>query len=566
MSAQSAFSPKAFSSQSPRLGAGANQFLETARVRLWIATILFLFGLLAVFGRLVELTLLRSGEELAPAKAQVFATGRAEIVDRNGVLLATTLVTSSLYANAKKVQNSKEAARKLVTLFPNLKENVVRARLESGKTFVWILRHLTPRQQTQVLELGIPGLDFVRDYRRIYPQGRLAAHVVGFTDIDNVGVSGVECSLDQALRTQSDPLRLSLDTRLQHIVQTELQGAIKKFGCMGGSGALMDLYTGEVLAMVSLPDFDPNKPMKADQNALFNAITLGIYEMGSIMKIPNTAMALESGKIELGTRFDAGAPLKVGRFTITDFRANHGMINVAEIFVYSSNKGSARIALSLGGDYQKAFLQKSGFLSTPTIELPEKGAPMVPKRWREDKVITISYGYGLSMSPLQVLTGIGSLVRPWGRMTPTLLAKDASAPIEGERLVSEKTSRSLLHLMRFVVTHGTSRKADVPGYFIGGKTGTRDMLINGRYNKARVSTTFLGVLGKDVSSVRYILLVRLDDPQRMKETYGFNTAGWNAAPLGGRILERVAGVTGVLPREEGKVTEPFFRNVSFEKK
>jgi cell division protein FtsI (penicillin-binding protein 3) len=406
----------------------------------------------------------------------------------------------------------------------------------------------------------------VRDYRRIYPQGRLAAHVVGFTDIDNVGVSGVESSLDELLRTQNDPLKLSLDTRLQHIVQTELQGAIEKFGCMGGSGALMDLHTGEVLAMVSLPDFDPNKPMKADQNALFNAITLGIYEMGSIMKIPNTAMALESGKIELGTRFDAGAPLKVGRFTITDFRANHGMINVAEIFVYSSNKGSARIALSLGGDYQKAFLQKSGFLSAPTIELPEKGAPMVPKRWREDKVITISYGYGLSMSPLQVLTGIGSLVRPWGRMTPTLLAKDANAPIRGERLVSEKTSRSLLHLMRFVVTHGTSRKADVPGYFIGGKTGTRDMLINGRYNKARVSTTFLGVLGKDVSNVRYILLVRLDDPQRMKETYGFNTAGWNAAPLGGRILERVAGVTGVLPREEGKITEPFFRNVSFGKK
>lgn len=566
MSKQSVFSPKAFSSQGARLGVASNHFLETARVRLWIATILFLFGLLAVFGRLVDLTLLRSGEELMPAKPQVFATGRAEIVDRNGVLLATTLVTSSLYANAKKVQNSKEAARKLVTLFPNLKENVVRARLESGKTFVWILRHLTPRQQTQVLELGIPGLDFVRDYRRIYPQGRLAAHVVGFTDIDNVGVAGVESSLNEVLCTQSEPLRLSLDTRIQHIVQTELQNAIKKFGCLGGSGAVMDLYTGEVLAMVSMPDFDPNKPMKADQNALFNAITLGVYEMGSIMKIPNTAMALESGKIELGTRFDAGSPLKVGRFNITDYRANHGMINVAEIFVYSSNKGSARIALSLGGDYQKAFLQKTGFLSAPTIELPEKGAPMVPKRWREDKVITISYGYGLSMSPLQVLTGIGSLVRPWGRMTPTLLAKSSSIPIEGERLVSEKTSRSLLHLMRFVVTHGTSRKAEVPGYFIGGKTGTRDMLINGRYNKARVSTTFLGVLGKDVSSVRYILLVRLDDPQRLKETYGFNTAGWNAAPLGGRILERVAGVTGVLPREEGKVTEPFFRNVSFEKK
>ncbi len=568
MRLKSTYAPKSFSFQQGRLGAAVVQSLETARVRLWVATILFLFGLLAVFGRLVDLTLLRSGEELSGgARHPAFAAGRADITDRNGTLLATTLVTSSLYANAKKVQNPQEAAKKLVALFPQLKEETVLARLKSDKSFVWLLRHLTPHQQAQVLELGIPGLDFMRDYRRIYPQGRLASHVLGFTDIDNVGVAGVECSFDERLRTQAEPLRLSLDARLQTIMYDEIQKGIEEFGCLGGSGCLMDLKTGEVLAMASFPDFDPNKPTKVDNpNALFNKVTLGVYEMGSIMKIPNTAMALESGKLSLASTFDTSQVLKIGRFTPTDYRANHGVINIAEIFVHSSNKGSARIALALGGEHQKAFLKKIGALDPVTLELPEKGAPIVPKRWREDKVITISYGYGLSMGQLQSLTVMASLVRPWGRINPTLVAKETDAPVHGELLVSDKTRKSLLHLMRFVVTQGTSRKAQVPGYFIGGKTGTADLLENGRYNKQRVSSAFLGILGEDISSVRYIIVVRLDDPQRLAKTYGFNTAGWNVVPVAGRIMGRVAGVVGLLPREDGKILEPFFQNASFEKK
>lgn len=567
MRPSSPYTPHSFSPKNAALETKSGKVLEVARGRLWIVSVVFVFCLLAVFGRLVDLTLLRSGEEISNLpKDQVFASGRADITDRNGLLLATTLVTKSLYANAKKVQNPRLAAQKLVKLFPNLKENIVYTRLTSGKTFVWIMRHLTPKQQAKVLELGIPGIDFVRDYRRVYPQGNLVSHAVGFTDIDNKGVSGLEVAFDARLRSNPTPLRLSIDTKIQHIVKEELSKGIEEFGCSGASCCVMDIRTGELVALVSLPDFDPNAPTKADEDALFNKVTLGIYELGSIMKVANTAMALESGKMHLGTRFDVSAPLKVGRFNITDYRANHGVINVSEIFVYSSNKGSAKIALSLGAAHQKAFLKKIGLLDSPQIELPEKGSPLVPKRWREDRVITISYGYGLSVSPFQAMGAIASMVRPWGKITPTLLAKDSSAPIQGERLVSEKTSRSLLHLMRFVVTHGTSRKADVPGYFVAGKTGTADLLINGRYNKARVAASFVGVFGPDVTAPRYAMVLRLYDPQRLPKTYGFNTAGWNAAPVSGRVMERILTVEGILPKEEGKILEPFFQNVSFEKK
>lgn len=567
MGPSSTYFPRSFSPKNAGLETRAGKAIEVARARLWMATIVFIFCLVAVFGRLVDLTLLRSGEDIDYLpKDQVFASGRADIVDKNGLLLATTLVTKSLYANAKKVQNPKAAAKKLVTLFPQLKENVVYTRLTSGKTFVWLIRHLTPKQQAKVLALGIPGIDFVRDYRRVYPQGNLVSHAVGFTDIDNKGVSGLEVTYDKRLRSDSAPLRLSIDTKVQHIVREELLKGIEEFGCSGASCCVMDIRTGELLALVSLPDFDPNAPTKAEEDALFNKVTLGIYELGSIMKVANTAMALESGKMHLGTRLDVSAPLRVGRFNITDYRANHGVINISEIFVYSSNKGSAKIALTLGAEHQKAFLKKIGLLDPPQIELPERGSPLVPKRWREDKVITISYGYGLSVSPFQAMGAIASMVRPWGKITPTLLAKDSSEPIQGERLVSEKTSRSLLHLMRFVVTHGTSRKADIPGYFVAGKTGTADLLINGRYNKERVAASFVGVFGPDITQPRYAMVLRLYDPQRLKKTFGFNTAGWNAAPVSGRVMERILTVEGILPKEEGKILEPFFQNVSFEKK
>ncbi len=568
MKVGAAYTPRSTFQKSARLSRPVKSALDMARTRLWVACFTFSFCLLAVFVRLAGLTLFQgeSNPGLTAATSQNVMTGRAEILDRHGELLATTIMTSSLYANARKIQHPEEAAKKLHGIFPGIKSTVFEKRLKSGKSFVWMARHLTPKMQSKVLELGIPGLGFVRDYRRVYPQKNLVSHVVGFTDIDNQGVAGIESSFDQRLRTNPDPVRLSLDIKLQHIVRDELQRGIEEFGCIGAGAVVMDINTGEVLSMVSLPDFDANKPGKATSQQLFNQSTLGVYELGSIMKIPNTAMGLESGKVKLNTTYNTSEPLKVGRFSISDYRADYGVINVAQIFVHSSNKGSARIALDVGSEGQKTFLKKLGFLDKVNIELPEVSSPLVPKRWRDARTITISYGYGLSVSPLQALTGIASIAGGGRLLKPTLLKRESIIPF-GERIISEKNSKRLLQLMRFVVTEGTSRKADVPGYFVAGKTGTADLLIKGRYDKSRSSTTFIGILGETAETPKYAIIVRLDDPQRLKKTFGFNAAGWNAAPVAGRIMARLTGFAGLRPQEDkSQVLDPFFRQVSFRKK
>jgi cell division protein FtsI (penicillin-binding protein 3) len=532
-----------------------------------MASVCFSFALLMICARLVNLMIIRPGEiptcEIERPRANSYL-GRSEITDRHGQLLATTLITSSLFANGKKILDPQETVDKLLSVFPHLERKTLLAKLKDEKTFIWIHRHLTPEQQRAVINVGLPGVEFVRDYRRVYPQGPLVSHVLGYTDIDNNGIAGIEKSLDASLKTVEGPLVLSLDLRLQHVLRDELLKGIEEFGCMGASGIIMDISTGEVVAMVSLPDFNPNKIEKANEDQRFNKNTLGIYEMGSILKVANTAMGLESGAVHLSTRFNTSEPLKVGRFTITDYRANHGIINVAEIFIHSSNKGSAKIALAAGIHSQKAFLQKLGYLTAPKIELPEIGAPMVPRRWREATAITISYGYGLSISPLQAITGIASIAGGGKKVHPTLLYRK-EAP-ESERIVSEETSRRILQLMRYVVTEGTAKKADVEGYFVAGKTGTANLLIRGHYDKQRVTTSFVGVVGEEATRPRYALIIRLDDPQRLKKTYGFNTAGWNAAPISRRIIARMVHVLGMVPKNNPQeVLDPFFRNANLVK-
>lgn len=543
-----------------------NSALEIAKNRVVIIGICFSFALVMICGRLVDLMILRQEPLMASEVIEggPLFLGRSPIVDCQGQVLATTLTTSSVFVNGKKIFDPHETVEKLKTVFPSLKEKELLGKLKAKKTFVWIHRHLTPDQQRAVIELGLPGIEFVRDYRRIYPQEALFSHVLGYTDIDNKGIAGIEKSMDAFLQRGDRPLVLSLDMRFQHILRDELIKGVDEFGCMGASGILMDIRTGAVLAMVSLPDFNPNKIDRLNEDQRFNKATLGIYEMGSILKIVNVAMGLQSGAVHLGSRFNTSEPLRVGRFTITDYRADYGTINVAEIFIHSSNKGSARIALSAGIKTQKDFLKKLGFLDPLQVELPEVGAPLVPKRWREATSITVSYGYGLSLSPLQALAGMASILGGGRKVTPTLL-KRAEAPV-GEIIVKPEISRQILQLMRYAVTEGTAKRANVPGYFVAGKTGTANMLIRGHYNKQFVNTSFVGVLGEEASEPRYALLVRLDNPQRLKKTYGLNAAGWNVAPVSQRILERVAYISGMQPKNNpDEVLDPFFRNATFKK-
>ncbi|MFN7709654.1 MAG: peptidoglycan D,D-transpeptidase FtsI family protein [Holosporales bacterium] len=539
--------------------------LEVARNRLLVAVLFFIFCLGIIIFRLVELTLLTEAEDALLSRRQMeqgVVTGRADIIDRNGEMLATTITTSSVYANTAKILDVREAADKLAKVLTHVSHDELKKRLSSGKTFIWIARHLTPSQQEQILRLGLPGVSFVRDQRRIYPHGRLAAHVLGFTDVDNRGISGIEKGLEDRLSSSSQPLQLALDVRVQHILRDELLRGMSEFGARGAAGLVVDVRSGEVVAMVSLPDFNPNDPRHATDDERFNKTTLGVYEFGSVLKVANTAMALESGLINLNSRFDATQPLKVGRFTITDFRGRNAWLNVPEVFVYSSNIGAAKMALMVGGEGQRKFLRKLGYLEAPQSELPESGAPLIPSPWTESTIITCSYGYGLSFAPFQLVKGIIAIVR--GLQVPLSLVRQAQLPQNLPRVLSAETSRRMLQLMRFVVTHGTAGKANVPGMFVAGKTGTANLRQGRGYQTDRVMTSFVGVLGASPTDPRYAIYTMLDDPKRLASTHGFNTAGWNAAPVGGRVIARMGPVLGIYPKQDYKDTiDPQYQNASF---
>lgn len=541
--------------------------LEVARTRLLIAAAVFMFMVIMVAGRLVDLTILRQGGEVALVDQTVsrnFSTGRANIIDRNGQVLATTITTASLFANAKLVDNPEQAARKLMTVLPALRYENILKRLKSDKNFIWIARHLTPKQKEQILRLGVPGLNFIHDQKRIYPQGSLVSHIVGFTNVDGQGIAGVENSLDGELSSGNEPVALSVDLRIQHLVRDELLKGMEEFQAVGAAGMVMDVKTGEIIAMVSLPDFNPNHPALEPKESLFNKLTLGTYEMGSTMKIATVAMALEMGIAKLETIFDVTQPLRVGSFRITDIHPKGRPLTVAEIFIHSSNIGMAQLALSAGITRQKDFLRKLGYLDPLKIELKEMGTPIIPKRWREGNSITISYGYGLSITPLHLVRSICSIAGGGLKVQPTLKKVEGLVP-RGERIVSESTSKKVLQLMRYVVSEGTAKKANVPEYFVGGKTGSRYLLLGKRYSKDRVATSFVGVVGESVESPRYVIFVMLEDPKASKKTYGHNAAGWNAAAVFGHIVARMGPILNLKPNplKDTHAVDPFFHHASF---
>lgn len=549
------------------------QALEMARNRLVIAGILFVFILIAVGGRLIFMGLSHEGDEplfVHDAVRSQFHQGRSDIVDRHGIVLATTVTTSSLYANAQKILDANIAAKMLVKVLPGSNQGTLFKKLTSKKNFIWLARHLTPKQRDRIMHLGIPGVGFRKDAKRLYPHGALVSHVVGLTNIDDQGIAGLEKSNEQFLLTKGEKLELSLDVRVQHAIADELKKGIQEFKATGAAAIVMDLQTSEILGMVSLPDFNPNKMIKTDSRSYFNRATVGMYEMGSTFKILNAAMALDSGAVTLGTKYDTSEPIKIGRFSISDYRANHGVINVAQIFVHSSNKGSVKMALAVGTEGQKDFMGKVGCLTRCIIEIPERGHPIAPRHWREANTMTISYGYGLAVSPLHLLNSVASVVGDGCRKDATLMkVKEGEVARPCERIVKASVAHKMRQLLRLVVVHGTSRKANVPGYFVAAKTGTRNMLeANGTYNKDRVSTTFVGLIGESVEDPRYIVVALLEDPKGLKKTFGFTAAGWNIAPIGGRILGRVAPILGLQPNLK-KVNEgfdPFLKTIDFSKK
>lgn len=520
--------------------------LETARNRIFITGAMFIIGFCWITYGLIDASVLRQGNEPAVASGtdtRELKTERADIVDRNGMLLATDLPTNSLYADARVVKDPVESADLLLTVLPDLDRDTLIRHLSSRKAFVWLRRNLTPEQQYEVNSLGIPGLNFQREERRVYPHGRLLSHVLGFTDIDNNGIAGAEREFDNELRINNGPLELSLDTRVQYALAEEVENAMETYSAVGAAGLVMDVYTGEVVAMTSLPNFDPHRPGQAPADARFNRSTLGVYEMGSVFKLFNTAIALETGTSTLNSVYDATEPLAIGGFRIRDYHGENRWLTLPEILVHSSNIGSARMAMAFGGETQQKYLKKLGMLDKPQIELPEVGGPLVPNPWRDINTMTISFGHGLAVTPLQVVSGISTLVNGGIRRPATILKQDG-APA-GERVFSQKTSELLRRLMRLVVTDGSGKNAEVAGYFLGGKTGTSEKLVNGRYVKNARMSTFVAAF--PMQDPKYVVLVTLDEPKGTKETYGFATAGWVSAPAVGKVVTRIAPLLGIEP-------------------
>ncbi|SMH60668.1 peptidoglycan D,D-transpeptidase FtsI family protein [Azospirillum agricola] len=526
--------------------------MEQSRYRLLVTAAVVTTVFSAISVKLVAATLFVQAAEPRQHHALELdgtTTNRADILDRNGNLLATSLVTQSLYADPKLVSRPDEAARKLVSALPELDYKDVLTKLSGEKRFVWLKRNLTPKQQAAVHRLGIPGVSFEREERRFYPAANLTSHVVGFTGVDNNGLAALEQSFNKRLTEDpGTPLQLSIDLRLQHVLKKELAATVQEFSAIGAAGIIFDVRSGEVMAMTSLPDFDPHDPTGLDPDTLFNRATLGVYEMGSTFKIFNSALALDSGKIRVSDYFDAIHPIKIGRFTINEYHGLGRALTVAEVFQHSSNLGSVRMVQQVGIPAQKAFMTKMGFTKPTALELPENGWPLVPNPWREVNSMTISFGHGISVSPMHTVTAAASIINGGVMHQPTLIKREPGAPVPGEQVVSRQTSEMMRRMFRFVVTEGTGKSAGVKGYVVGGKTGTADKQKGRHYQKNSRMSSFLGAF--PMNDPRYIVYVLVDEPKATAKTYGYATGGWVAAPAVGRIIKQVGPLLNVPTQDE----------------
>lgn len=534
-----------------RLPTPREQALNLAKNRLNIVFFLFTIAWTVIGGRLAYLTLNGEAENSQisslPSSPPPYS-GRADIVDRNGTILATTLPTTSICIDARSIIDPDEAAKDLLKVLPDLNAQKLNEDLRSSKHCVIIRRHLSPRQDNEINKLGIAGLNFLPDQRRIYPTRNLAAHIVGYSDIDNKGLAGIEKSMDKRLNEDATPVTLALDLRVQSILQRQLSEAMNDYSAEAGAGLVMDISTGELLGMVSLPDFDPSHAGSASEEQRFNRATLGVYEMGSTFKVFNTALALETGSVRLTDTFDTVNPLEIGRFAIKDFEKEGHNLNVAEIFTHSSNLGSARMAQRFGGIKQRAFLARLGLNEKISLEIPEVGTPLFASanNWNEAITLTASFGHGVAVNAVQLAAAIATIVNDGHPVHPTLLKRGDDFEPDADMVISPHTSAIMRGLMRLVVTSGTAKKAEVQGYLMGGKTGTADKLGAKRtYAENERLSSFVGLF--PINAPRYLVFALLDNPKGTAKTKGFATAGWVVAPAVSNVVAQIAPLLGVAP-------------------
>lgn len=517
-----------------------------ARLRVIVVLVGFALSFMIISVRLIYVA---SNEYISNKQyADPTSKFRKDIVDRNGNLLAVNLPAASLFANPKRVIDAEGSAEKLLKIFPDLNKDNILKELKSNKTFVWIKRDITPKEQEDIYNLGMPGFDFEREDKRIYTYGNLFSHLIGYVGRDMEGLAGIEKYFDDFLTNQESnsrsSLELSIDLRVQSILNEEMDNVIKKFSVKRAAGIVADPNTGEILAIVSKPDFDPHYPGRAKPEQLFNNATQGIYEMGSGLKGLTLAIGLDTGVTSLRDAYDLSY-MKVGGFTLTDPKPTKGWHSVPEIFLSSSNIGVTQIILEIGKDNFRKYLKELGMLAKLDIEVPERESPLFPpfNRWTDLSLTTMSYGYSISETPTHFIQAMVPTVNGGIKYPVTLIKRDKKQPLEGVRVFTEKTSKDMLKLMRLVVAEGTGRKAEVDGYYIGGKTGTAEKLVNGKYVKNKRMSSFFGVL--PATDPRFIVYILLDEPEGIKETHGFAGGAWTAAPAVKRIMERMASIYSI---------------------
>ena len=518
-----------------------NHAILRSHHRLKLGLVLFFLLFFILLSRLVGLCFEEGKSPYGVALLGNSEIVRPRILDRNHVLMATDISTFSLIANPRKIDNVEEVVQSLSDAMPILNQDRIRRLLSSNRSYVELGTNLTGFQYGSILKLGNPYLSLQEHKTRVYPQGRLASHLLGFVGRDHQGLAGIEHVIDR--RKDTSPfIQTVMDLRIQHSVRAELSESIRRYSAKGGCVIIVDVNNGDVISMVSLPDFDPNHPYIKDSNIYFNQASLGVYEFGSIFKVFTAAMALDLESVSVSDKFDTRLPLKIGHYEIDDLHGQKRPLNIEEIITYSSNIGAAQLALSVTPDENRIFFSNLGLLDEPFIELSEVAPPILPSRWGEVERMTMSYGHGIAISPLQAVMAGAAMVNGGVLYNPRIFVSDE---VVGTQVISADTSHKVSHMMRMVVTNGTASKAKLSEYQILGKTGSGEKPSKTGYDKKRLITSFLGAF--PASQPRYAFIVMLDEPLADETSYGHITAGWNAVPTSANIVNRIAPLLNILP-------------------
>ena len=526
----------------------AGHATDDTRIRIFVVLALFSMAF-ATLGVEAGRAALFSGAGGVGLSEPVPAEARADLTDRQGRLLATDLTHYGLYLDPREVWDRGETRRGLLAALPNLSKDRLERALRSGRR-EYLIGGLTPQERARVHDLGLPGAVFEEEQRRVYPLGPTAAHLIGFSDSGGHGLAGAERALDASVRQGAragETTTLSVDLRVQAALEDELAKGMAAYQALAAIGVVTDVHTGEILGMTSLPDFDPNAPGGADPNRMVNRAAQSVFEMGSTFKVFTTAMALDADVVNIRTTFDATAPLKIGDRSVHDFHAENRTMTVEDIFLHSSNIGTAKMGLMAGADRLTSYFKAFGLMEPAKVELAESAKPILPRRWNADTVASASFGHAISVSPLAVAAATGAIMNGGAYVPLTIAKRDPGVRPAGRRVVSEETSRLMLELMRANVLKGSGGKADAMGLRVGGKTGSAEKVIGGRYVRDRLVSSFAAVFPTDgrLEDPRYLVLIIYDEPKGTKQTWGFRTGGWNAAPTAGRVIDRIAPFLGV---------------------